>query len=170
MAKRKRKGRDELRRALRCVVYDMLILKWAIEDLRSNDPRVADLRFGRDEVSLAAALIKFRTLYDFLTRSSSDNGVRNTDILVEDFGLAPKVFSNEIVQFRKSLDKFGAHLTYQRAVKSKDYPQPTRRQAKKYGSKLLDIANALVQECLDSGYSLPPVGRKYYKQFRGNPS
>jgi len=148
----------------------MLMLKWAIEDIHDDHPRVADLRFGRNEVSFVAALIKFRTLYDLLTRSSSEKGVRKTDILMEDFGLVPKEFSDEdeIVQFRKSLDKFGAHLTYQRALKSKDYPRPTWRQAKKHGGTLLGIAAVVVKECLDRGFRLPPVGRKYYRQFLGD--
>lgn len=167
MGKRDALGGDMLGKALRCVTYDILMLKWAIEDLCDKQPRVADLRFGRNEVSLAAALIKFRTLYEFLTRSSGDKGVRDTDILLEDFGLAPRDFSGEddLVKFRRSLDKFGAHLTYQRASKSEDYPRPTARQARKYGYMLVGIATAVVQECLDNGVRLPPVGRKYYRQL-----
>jgi hypothetical protein len=159
------RGGNELSRALRCVVYDTLLLKWAIEDLSGTSPRVADLRFGRNEVSLAASLIKFRTLYDFLTRRQGDKGVKPTDILIGDFGLDARQFDDEIVRFRASLDKFGAHLTYQRATRDKDFRRPTARQARRYGRKLLAIADEVVRECRSKGYCLLAVGEKYYRQF-----
>lgn len=118
--------------------------------------------------SLAASLIKFRTLYDFLTRWRGDRGVKPTDILIGDFGLDARQFDekDKIVGFRASLDKFGAHLTYQRATKDTDFPRPTARQARHFGRRLLDIADEVVRECLSNGCRLPAVGKKCYRQFK----
>ena len=158
----------QLSAALRCVAYDALILKWCVDDLHSPRERRANLPFGREEISFAAALIKFRVLYDFLSRPR--NECRKTDIVVEDFDILPLRLSDQLREFRSSLDKFGAHLTYQRAEKDTKYPRPTHKQIAKHGVSLVSEVLKFVELRISDGVLLRGNGLRYYEQLQSQGS
>jgi len=147
----------ELRKALGCIVYVMLVLALALLKLKRADRnrRLVDrtsgeqLRFGPEQVALETALITSRVLLEFLDPS-----------------IKQKTSTHPLKMYYESLHKWTAHLTWQRVRREPEYKQPRARTAVANGRKILADSLRFVDECMTQRrYVLTVVGRKYYRVF-----
>ncbi|MGE0606876.1 MAG: hypothetical protein AB7O62_07245 [Pirellulales bacterium] len=151
---------EDLPGALRCVVYDLLILKWSIEDVEKPNEPIYGIPFGREEVSLVGGLIVCRRLVEFLTRETP---ARDTDICIRDFLIEPNPPTIPKT-FIGALDKFAGHLTLIRAKKSERFPRPTHDDFCCHGCEVLLKGIEFVEEARKT-VCLRGNGLRYYKEL-----
>lgn len=144
---------------LRCIAYDTAVLAMALRTLRHPTLSEHDLGRGTDQLAVEAALIKYRSLIDFLTGQSSGD-----DIKITEYGETPLSIANqERLRFRRSVNKYSAHLTWERTIKNRavaEFPRP--KAILKYGPLLLAEAHAFIARQLANGIRLNKYGQKYY--------
>ena len=147
--------------ALRAVTYDAAVLAMALHNLRT--PRSNFLGRGTDQLAVESALLKFRSLYDFLTSSKKNRD----DILIAELGGTAAPFPAPIERFRESVNKYSAHLTWQRVVKDPaiaEFPRPSKILER--SPEVLQRSKAFIESCLTSGFELNSYGKKYLSVLR----
>lgn len=145
------------------LLYDMYVLAGGLQFLRVWQRRPRELDVGEEQLALNAALVKMRSLYDFFY--TSKKRPQPDDITARD--ILPTVtlleYTSEEIEFRKSINKWCAHMTWHR-IASRNRP-PTRRDAKRFGSCLLAHAKSFVLRCRDDGFRFDKTGKSYWKRF-----
>jgi len=81
----RRGAQAELAGALRCVMYDALVLADALARLQRNRRTGRTPGLPQDQPAMESAFTKSRSLYDFLTRAATTQD----DILIAHFGKRP---------------------------------------------------------------------------------
>ncbi len=153
--------RESKSQALKCVVYDALVLAGAIKRIKDNLPANRDLSFANDQIAMEMALIKSRSLIDFLSKKRGSS--HPDDIVIEDFGAPPVKFNKKITRFRDSVNKYSAHLTWER-VNRNNVQLPRRDSIILHGSTILKKAWTFIQKEL-SGIRLDMYGKRYYNKL-----
>jgi hypothetical protein len=145
-------------KAYRAFLYETLVLAIAIDRLRHN-PEVSRTRpFANDQLAIEAALIKSRSLLDFLKNGLTSN----RDVTVGAFGMRPFKMTRELNDYRNSVSKFSAHITWQRADRDPLGPKhPTRAEIIKRGGEILQVAWSAIQG-IDEMLAKDKSGKKYY--------
>ena len=157
--------RDELSRALGCVVYDMLILLAALSFYRRRHqyPVYPELTWGEPQIAIDLILLKSRAIMDFLSPKTPS---RN-DIRITDFGLPAVTLSPALQTFRKSVNQWTVHLSWQRALKeSRGAPQPARADMEAHACSLLSAAHQAVCDCIAAGVTFTESRHQsFYRTF-----
>lgn len=159
----------ELGLALRCVLYDMLVLAGALAKLHAWQEKRTHQgqRWVEAKVAEEAMLVGSRSLLDFLAPGEA---TRKDDITIRDFQRTPLVLPLQLESFRNFANKRCAHLTWERA---KEWPLPTFSDISGTSHCTEDCSLwTLAQSCslvrvlLDSGL-LPEVPRhaKYIREL-----
>jgi len=123
-------------RIARCIAYDAFLLGLSVQTIRDvNWPSdmvyvLPEAIFDPREVVKITALIKIRTLYDFLYAATSGDDFHITKQFSQFGFTTPRTvpalvgFNSTTMFTRSSINKFIAHLTNQRITKPKCIPQP----------------------------------------------
>jgi hypothetical protein len=144
------------------LLYDMCVLAAGLKFLREWHRRPKELDIREEQLALTATLMKERLLYDFFYKS---NKRTHPDDVTADQILAVNLLdcSSDETAFRESINKWCAHMSWQRVVAKKRPPTP--KQAKQFGDALLSHARSFVAGCLNNGFKLNKTGRIYWKRF-----
>jgi hypothetical protein len=147
-----KRTKEDLGKALGCVVYDALILLVALSVFRKRGqyPVIQGLTWGEPQLANDVILLKCRSLMDFLSpkRRSRD------DIVITDFGRPPITLSRDLQSFRRSVNQWTAHLSWQRALRlPAGTPQPMQGDIETRGLSVLTKVRAVVSECVSAGMS-----------------
>ncbi|HEX4796291.1 MAG TPA: hypothetical protein VH370_21050 [Humisphaera sp.] len=151
------------------LLYDMCTLAASLAFLRSwqRKPKALDLQ--EEHLALNAALVKVRCLYDFFyqtTKTVNKKSAKKDPVDITADQILPltlRAYTLEEADFRKSINKWCAHMTWDR-IRSGTRP-PTPKQAKRFGGQLLAHAKPFVADCLHRGFKLNKTGRIYWKRF-----
>ena len=158
--------KDDLGRALGCVIYDALILLIALSVFRRRKqcPMYEGLQWGEPQIAVDVILVKFRSLIDFLAPKHS----HPDDISITDFGCPPVVLPATIKTFRKSINQWSAHLTWQRALSSQSLaPQPARPDIDSHAFWLVTTIEATIRDCLSTNIVLVEDRHlRFYRVFQ----
>jgi hypothetical protein len=134
----------------------MLLLGLSLGQIRNKGKSLPGLIFGLEEVAFAAALIKWRCLYEFLYEAG-----KQERISLRDFGGKKLVPPKKLTTFRHSLDMYGGHLTWDRARKDKS-------KRPKHGD-VLDCGTMILREAKEAVDGLKcrqnAKAHKYYNAF-----
>jgi hypothetical protein len=159
-------SKDELRCALGCVVYDMVMLALALGQFRGHKsvPMFKGLTWGEPQISIEVILTKCRTLMDFLSPPQH----HPNDIVIGDFDLPSAPLPGALQIFRKSINQWSAHLSWQRALrKGNAAPQPLQSDMDVNAVWVLKLCHEAVEKSLLSGLAF---GDSYhetcYKLFK----
>jgi hypothetical protein len=149
------------------VVYEMLILAMSIRYLRANWPDdVGNSMFGPKQVAKEAALIKIRSL-DLFLHGDANGKWSKDDIRFDEFhaaGLTTGPKGTPIPQdFRKSVNKYVAHLTKERTLR--DVCRPKADDVVAYGPLILESCKLFVEEWKTNGLALEGRSGEYYAAF-----
>lgn len=146
--------------ALRAVVFDAVVMATALDVLRQEGAPDNDVGRGENQLAVETALIKFRSLYDFLFEPRK----RSDDLVVGDLGCEPS--NPEIPDariLRTSVHKYSAHLTWVRiSEQSEDAFLQRSASLRKPCELVLASAWEVIQQALSNGYQLNEFGQKYY--------
>ena len=158
--------RDELGKGLGSVIYEMLMLLFALSLNRRRFQYACyeDLTWGDPQIAIEVILLKCRSLMDFISpKRRSCN-----DIVITDFGQAPITLPHDVQVFRRSVNQWSAHLSWQRVLESpSDAPQPLQTEMDAYGFWLLSKANAVVRDCITAGIVLTEEPhQRFYRVFQ----
>lgn len=154
---------DHQRKALGCVIYDMLIVASAIRQLQNPPPKYADLRFGDDQAAFEAAMLKCRALLDFLCLPPQ---TKKHDIIITDLGKTPLTLSASERKFRTAVNQWCAHLDWQRVErKPARADRPTVKLTVTQGRSILAKAKDFVDDRLARGFQLTIYGGRYWNAF-----
>ncbi len=148
---------------LRCVVHDAAVLAMALRTLRYRGSSEHDLGRGTDQLAVEAALIKYRSLMDFLTGVVSGRDI----IKIAVFGEQPIVITDRRrLDFKRSVNKYSAHLTWERTVKNAavaEFPRP--KTILKYGPLLLSDIREFIDRQIAKEVRLNKYGKEYYAKL-----
>jgi hypothetical protein len=153
----------ELKKALGAVIYEMLMLESAIQQIERGGQKYYGLRFGDEEAAYLAGLIKVRSLFDFLADRYMQKYKERTIRILE--------FSNgsiwnppaEVEAFRNFANGFVAHIGWERVERGKG--KPTRKELERHGRVLLRQAETFVEQNKDV-YGFTKTSAKYYNYYR----
>jgi len=160
---RQPRSAGEQRKALGCVVYDMLIVASAIRQLQNPPAQLQDLRFGDDQLGFEAAMLKCRALLDFLCLPPK---LKKHDIIITDLGAAALTLTPTETNFRTSVNQWCAHLDWQRAQRRPARSdRPTPAQVITNGKSILAKCNVFVEGRLANGFKLTKYGGRYWAAF-----
>lgn len=160
---RKTRTMDEQRKALGCVIYDMLMVVSAIRQLQNPPPKYTGLRFGDDQAAFEAAMLKCRALLDFLCLPPQ---VGKHDIIITDLGGSPLSLSASERRFRTAVNQWCAHLDWQRVErKAARADRPTVKQTIKQGKSVVARAKDFVDDRLANGFKLTVYSGRYWSAF-----
>lgn len=160
---RKARTMGEQRKALGCVIYDMLMVASAIRQLHNPPHKFTNLRFGDEQAAFEAAMLKCRALLDFLCLPPEIN---KHDIIITDLGGTPLTLSETERTFRTSVNQWCAHLDWQRVErKPVRADRPTVRQTITQGKSVLAKAKAFVEDRLANGFKITIHGGRYWEAF-----
>ena len=137
---------NELGLALGCVIYDMLMLLIAlsVHRRRTEYPCYDGLAWGEPQIAIEVILLKCRSLMDFLSPRTPYG-----DITIKDFECPGIVIPEELRRFRASINKWSAHLSWQRVLQASQVaPQPIQATLEPNARLLLTQTRAVVSECL----------------------
>jgi hypothetical protein len=170
------RSQTERNAALRCIVYDTAVLAVALRELQSTASSSSssssssasstgshDLGRGTDQLAVEAALIKYRSLFAFLSGANR----RPDDIQLSDFGYPAVHFPQAMQDFCTSVNKYAAHLTWERVEKNPataEFPRPST--VTRYGGQMLPIARAFIDHHLNAGHRLNRFGTAYLAKLR----
>lgn len=146
--------------ALRAVVFDAVVLATALEALDQDSHPKYDVGRGENQLAVETALIKFRSLYDFLFGENR----HEDDLTVDNLGCtAPKGEIPDGKIFRTSVNKYSAHLTWTRIAEQSDDAFLQRSTSLRTPCELvLREAWYVICEAISNGYQLNAWGQKYY--------
>jgi hypothetical protein len=147
---------------LRCIAYDAAVLAMALRTLQRRACTEHDLGRKTDQLAVEAALIKYRSLIDFLTGATS----RDDDIKITEFGEQPIKITDSRRNFKKSVNKYSAHLTWQRTIKDDavaEFPRP--RAILRYGPLLLSDIRDFLDRQIAKNVCLNNYGQAYYAKL-----
>ena len=154
----------DINAGLRCIVYDAAVLAMALRKLRKPTNPENDLGRKTDQLAVEAALIKYRSIMDFLTGT----GTYPEDIKMSDFGEAPvTIAAANRRRFRTSVNKYAAHLTWQRTLKDSavaEFPRPSA--ILQYGPQLLQDVRQFIDTQIAKGRKLNRYGKRYYAKLQ----
>jgi len=150
---------DQREDALRCVLYEMVVLAMALLQLKKKSEKMKvrssgeSLPFGQEQTAHEAASMTCRVLIEFLYPKRQ--GKKGSS--------APK----DLRTFNDSLNKWAFHLTWKRVKKSKDYLQSYPAELLKRGPEVLEEARIFVEDCVKKyHYKLTsPNAAAYYDKF-----
>lgn len=150
--------------ALRAVIFDAAVLAIALEELEHVHPR-NDVGRGENQLAVEAALIKFRSLYDFLFPPPNP---RDDDLTVINLGCTqPKNVVPDGENLRTSIHKYSAHLTWTRISEQSEDTIPLFLQRTESLRVPCEIVLAatwdVIREAISKGYLLNSWGDKYYQ-------
>jgi len=151
--------KNKLEHALRCVLYEMVVLALALVQLKSRGVRLLDetsgqtLPFGEEQTAHEAASLTCRVLIDFLYPERKKGNDTSTP--------------TDLKELYKSLNKWAAHLDWKRVKKSKEYPQSYPEVLLEHGPTILAEASRFVDDCINNyQYKLTsPNAEQYYNKF-----
>jgi len=148
------------------VLYEMLILAMSLRYLYEDWPKnYHNSKFGPKEVAKGMALIKIRSLTDFLYTDPIKD-----DITIRNF--APRYIAaipatdKVLVGYRDSVHKYSAHVTEERTNRTKS--RPTADSVLLHGRRALETCKAFVEECVANGINLKHDkgwAEHYFKAF-----
>jgi len=152
--------------ALRCVTYEALILAASLQRLcksaKQRCSNQSDLPFDLDDqIALEAALLKTRSLYDFL--SPSRGRADRDDIVITDFGEPVWEPSDDVKKHKRSAHKWSLHLTWQRVERSPAEPRrPKPDEVYGVGRQVLKQAKKRIDKLAQRGeLPLCKTGQRY---------
>jgi|ERR1051326_1297240 hypothetical protein len=158
---------DELGRALGCVIYDMLMLLIAlsVHRRRASSPYYEELTWGEPQISIEVILLKARSLMDFISPRSP---TARDSILITDFGVLPIVLPHSMQVFRRSVNQWVAHLSWQRALRKQGgAPQPLHSDMETHALWLLSKTKTVVGDCISRGAALVEERHQcFYRVFQ----
>jgi len=154
------------RQGLRCVIYDMLLLAASAARLKaasvgqpSQPSYVEGLHLSPDEVAFTTGLVKFRSLFDFLTGRPSEYD----NMTISQFGVR-KSDLGTMADFRGSMSHYFAHLDWERVKKAKK-KQPQWHELLAHTPLLLQRANEFVLAAEQKGIVRRGRAETYYLRF-----
>lgn len=150
--------------ALRAVIFDAVVLATALEALNQDRYPKYDVGRGENQLAVETALIKFRSLYDFLFGASGNKD----DLTVVNLGCtAPKSEIPSGKSFRTSVNKYSAHLTWTRISEQSDDASLQRSRSLQAPCEfVLTEAWRTICEAISNGYQLNTWGQKYYDALK----
>lgn len=151
--------------ALRAVIFDAAVLAIALEELDHHGHPRNDVGRGENQLAVEAALIKFRSLYDFLFPPANK---RKDDLTVFNLGCTqPKNGVPDGDNFRESIHKYSAHLTWTRISEQPEDAVPIFLQRTESLRVPCEIVLAatwdVIREAISKGYQLNFWGDKYFQ-------
>lgn len=165
MKKKKERSQQDKNDALRAVVFDAVVLATALEALDQVGHLKYDIGRGENQLAVETALIKFRSLYDFLFGNKNS---REDDLTVGNLGCtAPKDMISGGESFRSSVHKYSAHLTWTRIAEQSDDAFLQRSASLRAPCELVltEAWNAIC-EAISNGYQLNTWGQKYFDALK----
>ena len=144
----------ELGMALGHVIYDMLMLlvSLSVHRKRRGSPTFKGLTWGEPQIAIEVILLKSRALMDFL---SPPPRASDRDIQIKHYGLPPIQLPPPMRQFRESVNKWSAHLSWQRVRQSAaEAARPSQADMEEHALWLLRVAYEFVNKALASGIPL----------------
>ncbi len=156
---------DDLGKGLGSVIYDMLMLLFAlsVNRRRFQYPNYEELTWGDPQIAIEVILLKCRSLMEFI----SPRTPTRDDIVITDFGQSPISLPHKVQVFRKSVNQWAAHLSWQRVVKlPKGAPQPLQIDMDANGFWLLSKVMAAVRDSISAGVVLTEHHQRFYRVFQ----
>jgi hypothetical protein len=147
--------------AFRDVAYDALLLGGAIDRLKKNQKKFRCFGFTNDQISVEVALIKSRSLMDFLEakKQHPDN------LKITDLGGSPRPFTESFASYRDSVNKFSAHLTKERIYRAKLKP-PKIEDIISHGGEILRQTTDFLKGLIKQGVRLNSRGQRYWNKLQ----
>lgn len=147
---------------MRALVFDAVVLATALDALSRDGKPQNDVGRGEDQLAVETALIKFRSLYDFLQPENP----RKDDLVVTDFVDKYDFTMPNADKFRTSVNKYSAHLTWTRTKEQWDDAfLPRSDSLRDPCERVLKAAWDVISEAISKGYRLNNYGQKYYKRL-----
>jgi len=153
--------------ALGHVIYDMLMLlaSLSVHRKRGSFPNFEGLTWGEPQIAVDVILLKSRVLMDFLAPPRT---AYSDSIQIMDYGFKLYQLPSDMLQFRRSVNQWSVHLSWQRVHRSTaQAAQPAQPDMEKHALWLLRTANKFVNEALASGFQLTEdLHRRFLSAFR----
>lgn len=147
--------------ALLRVLYDLSVLANAVTFLRQwkRKPKGEDL--AEEQLVLNAALVKERLLYDFFSATAKKDDIIASQLVPT----KPVICGPEEKIFREEINKWCAHITWDRVDHIQTDAPPKRKAAIRFGRHLLRHGIQFVEDCLTSGFRLTSTGKVYWRRI-----